>query len=216
MKNRILKAVLSFSLAIVMLFTIMPIASAQSVENSDDIIATVTLFCRPQKLIHGHGWIYVENLSDSTLKVGHYDLPPGEGVSIGTFANSREDGWGVYYNIESYCAATYGLSGSTTLTEELTASEFETLSKNIHDYLNTWNHLANCIFFAFSTWNSVSDKKFIPVLFPIFAKLQMKFYDCQTDTPEMMPVTADRVYRQKNTGDQAYLVPVSEGSLGPM
>lgn len=213
-----MKKLTALFVALVIVFSTLTVAFAQSEAPSADeeIIATVTLFCRPQKVIHGHGWIYVENLSESTLQVGHYELPPGEGVSIGTFANSRVDGWGVYYNLESYCNAEYGLEDCTTLTEELTAEEFETLSDNIYNYLNTWNHLFNCVYFAFTTWNSVSDKKFIPVLFPIFAELQMKFYDYQTDEVDMMPVTAERVYRQKNTGDKAYLVPVSEGSLGPM
>lgn len=218
MKISLFKRILSIVVAIVTVFTMTTVAFAKTDSKSadDEIVATITLFCRPNMIIHGHGWIYVENLSKSTLKVGHYELSPSDGVSIGTFANSREDGWGIYYNIEAYSATTYGLDGCTTLTEELTVSELTTLSNKIYNYTNTWNHFINCMYFAFTMWNSVSDITFIPVIFPIFGQLQMLFYDYKTDEPEMKPVTAEQVYRQKGTGDKAYLVQASEGSLDPL
>ena len=218
MNKTFFKRIFSIIIAIITVLTMTTVAFAQTDTHAsdDEIVATITLFCRPNMILHGHGWIYVESLSDSTIELGHYDLLPGDGVSIGTFANSREDGWGIYYNIESYSATTYGMDGCTTITEELTENEVETLSNKIYNYTNTWNHFINCMYFAFTMWNSVSDITFIPVVFPIFGQLQMLFYDYQTDEPDMKPVTADQVYRQKGTGDKAYLVPASEGSLDPL
>lgn len=212
-----IKRLVAIVLAFVMIFAVSNIAFAKTQEEAQEqIVATITVCCKPENLLWGHVWIYVENLTQATMKIGHYSLPAGKGVSIGTFAISRDDGWGIYYNVESYSATAYGLDGYTTLTEELTMSEVQTLSEEVYSYVNTWNHFTNCAYFAFKMWNSVSDIFLVPVIFPIFGQLQMLLYDYETGEPKMQNVTADRVYRQIGTGDSAYLVPVSEGSLDPL
>lgn len=53
-------------------------------------------------VVAGHTYIYVKNLTDKPLRVGLYDVPAGEGVSIGSLSVSVSDGWGLYYNLEAH------------------------------------------------------------------------------------------------------------------
>lgn len=211
MKKMFSKRFVAVLLSVMMLLALCPLG-AGAADNSSTV-ATVSYFCCVKA--PGHCWIYVENLSDKAMKIGAYQLQPGEGVSIGTFGTTRYDGYGIYYNIESYCQTKYGMNNYRTLTEELTQSEFDTLHNGIKNYNNSWNIFKNCVAFATRMWNLVSDKKLSNLLFPAFSSLQMSFKrGCQTNNPVQCPVDADKVYRQKGNGDSAYLVNVSDASLG--
>ncbi len=210
MKKTFLKRFLSAALAMIMLFVMSPAISAAS--DKDETVATVTIFCCVK--MPGHCWIYVENLSDEAMQIGAYRLEAGEGVSVGSFGTTRYDGHGIYYNVEAYCQTTYGINNYRTLTEKLNREEVETLSNGIKSYNNNWNIFRNCVTFATKMWNLISDNKLSNLIIPAFTNLQMTFKGAQKNTPVQNPVAAEKVYRQKGNGDSAYLVNVSDKSLG--
>ena len=82
--------------------------------QDNDVVANLYVFYDKSD-IHGfgHTWIYVENLTNQELKVGIYPLPAYEGVSVGTLP--EYDGWGLYYNIEAYQQAIYGMEGQVSM-----------------------------------------------------------------------------------------------------
>lgn len=161
----------------------------------------------------GHIWIYIENVSDKEIKVGLYDLPAGEGVSVGTFGLTRSNGFGVYYNIEAYTGNLYGMEDSFSIRVEMNEEKMQKISKKILR-ANWWDPIVvNCAFFAITSWNKAGGKFMFPwVVFPVFARTQMKRRD-YTENLEMFDPGRERVYKQKGFGENARLIPVKDGSV---
>ena len=159
----------------------------------------------------GHSWIYIESTFDGEIPVGCYTMKPFGSVSVGTFLFSRADGMGVYYNVERYCANEYGLKGQVWLGEDITKDDIETISREIKNW-NYWDPYFNCTFFASKVWNSVSDKFMMPLMFPIFTKAQTKIQGGNSDVI-MQNVEREDCYKQKKSGDKAYIVTVSDRTL---
>ena len=183
---------------------------AQSKESrplqDNDVVADIYVFYDKSD-IHGagHTWIYVENLTDQNLKVGAYTLPPNEGVSVGTLP--EYDGWGLYYNIESYQQGIYGMEDQLSMKDEITLRELRRVSNFIVSYPNFWDPiLFNCMLFAFLAWDMGSLKILLPLIFPIIGKIQMLIYPHETGVL-MKPVTKDKVYRQIGMFGWAKLMP---------
>ena len=214
--NTNLKKLLSLVLAAVMLFSAACVTayadgSLTEQEDENEIVATVSICsCIYFFPISGHTWIYVENLSDRVQRVGLYDLPVGQGVSIGSFSFSVADGWGVYYNIEAFREnRDNNSSNHWTKTKELTQSELDSLSNNIANYVNYWDFYFNCAFFAFSIWNSVSGDFLIPLVIPAISQLEVILAGGKKGVLEMYEPTEDQIFRQRGSGGSAYLEPVS-------
>lgn len=180
--------------------------------EESDTVAKLSVVIRNKGLV-GHVWLYIENLTDKPIDVGLLTVQPNEGVSVGLLSFSRADGWGIYYNIETYCCNNISADGCTWLTEELDLSELESVSKQIGSYTNYWDPFFNCVFFAFKIWNTVSDKTLIPLVFPILGTAQMRIKGAESGNVEMFCPNADNVFRQRGTGKNARLEPVSEKSL---
>lgn len=159
----------------------------------------------------GHSWIYIESTFDGEIPVGCYTMKPFGSVSVGTFLFSRADGMGVYYNVERYCANEYGLKGQVWLGEDITKDDIETISREIKNW-NYWDLYFNCTFFASKVWNSVSNKFMMPLMFPIFTKAQTKIQGGNSDVI-MQNVEREDCYKQKKSGDKAYIVTVSDRTL---
>lgn len=187
----------------------------ESVISEDDIVATVSVCsCIYFWPISGHTWIYVHNLSDEPIKVGLYEVPVGQGVSVGAFSFSVYDGWGLYYNLEAYRENRDNNSDDHwTITKELTAGELEDLSNDIANYTNYWDFYFNCAFFAFSIWNSASGDLLVPLVIPAISQFEIIIDGGKKGELEMYYPTADQVYRQRLSGDKAYLEPVSQTTL---
>ena len=218
--NTNLKKLLSLVLAAVMLFSAACVTayadgSLTEQEDENEIVATVSICsCIYFFPISGHTWIYVENLSDRVQRVGLYDLPVGQGVSIGSFSFSVADGWGVYYNIEAFREnRDNNSSNHWTKTKELTQSELDSLSNNIANYVNYWDFYFNCAFFAFSIWNSVSGDFLIPPVIPAISQLEVILAGGKKGVLEMYEPTEDQVFRQRGSGSSAYLEPVSDWTI---
>lgn len=148
--------------------------ATRSETDSDEIVATVSLLsCMYLFPISGHTWIYVENLSDKKQTVGLYDVPVGQGVSIGSFAFTASDGWGIYYNLEAYRENRDDNMGNHwSVTKSLTQSELDDLSAEIANYINYWDFYFNCAFFSFSIWNDASGSFLIPLVIPQYHSLR--------------------------------------------
>ncbi len=184
-------------------------------EKSGDgtrIVANLSVVTRVKGF--GHAWVYVENLTDEPLQVGHYMLPPNEGVSVGLFSFTCDDGIGIYYNVESYCCNVHGGDGLVSITTDLDEGEMEKFSDKLRDYPNHWDPFFNCMYFAFSMWNSVSSRKVIPLVIPAFGQLQLRILGGKSDNLDMYCPRPEQVLRLKGgLGKEKVLVPVSASSI---
>lgn len=158
-----------------------------------------------------HVWIYIENISSQTLKVGAYDLPAGEGVSMGTWALAVADGWGVYYNVEAYACADKNRNADDyySLTKTLDAQELEKVSKEVSRF-NWWDPIFNCTVFAYRVWNAAGGKWLLPVPLPWVTVIEMAVYGAKIGELEMYAPEEARVYRQRGWGDNARLEETSK------
>ena len=113
-------------LVLVMMFAIVPFSvSAADGEN----IATMWICAeKSDKTGIWHIFLYFENLTDSTIKVGKYDLAAYDTVSVGCFGTEGPNGAGVYYNLESDLTHYGSLVARST---DLDADELDAVSKKI-------------------------------------------------------------------------------------
>ncbi len=184
--------------------------------KDDDVVARASLFAAMYVFpVSGHTWIYVENLTDEPMTVGIYEVPAGQGVSVGVFSFSVNDGWGIYYNLEAYREnRNDNIDGCRSITRDMTRSELEKLSDTIKNYPNIWDiFIFNCTFFAFSVWNKNSDNFFIPMMIPALAMLEVIIVGAPKGVTPMYYPTKDQVFKQRGKGDSAYLEPCGEKTL---
>lgn len=191
-------------------------SKATAAKSPDTIVARASLFAAMYFFpVSGHTWIYVENLTDEPITVGIYEVPAGQGVSVGVFSFSVNDGWGIYYNLEAYREnRNNNISDCRSITKHMTRSELEKLSNTIKNYPNMWDiFIFNCTYFAFSVWNKNSDNFFIPMMIPALAMLEVIIVGAPKGVTQMYYPTKDQVFKQRGTGDNAYLEPCGEKTL---
>ncbi len=191
-------------------------SKATAAKSPDTIVARASLFAAMYFFpVSGHTWIYVENLTDEPITVGIYEVPAGQGVSVGVFSFSVNDGWGIYYNLEAYREnRNNNISDCRSITKDMTRSELEKLSNTIKNYPNMWDiFIFNCTYFAFSVWNKNSDNFFIPMMIPALAMLEVIIVGAPKGVTQMYYPTKDQVFKQRGTGDNAYLEPCGEKTL---
>lgn len=184
--------------------------------DENKIVAKASLFMAMYVFpVSAHSWIYVENLSDEPITVGIYEVPAGQGVSVGTFSFSVRDGWGIYYNLEAYRENLKDrIDKCWSITKDMTAEELEKLSRSIKNYPNMWDiFIFNCTFFSFSIWNSNTNYFFLPFMIPAIPLLEMMIMGAKKgETPMYFPTT-DQLYRQRGTGNSAYLEHASDDTI---
>lgn len=160
----------------------------------------------------GHSWIYIESTFDGEMPVGCYTVKPFGSVSVGTFLMTRRDGGGVYYNVERYSATEFGLRSANWLGMDITKDQLLQVSEQIRGW-NYWDLYFNCTFFASKVWNSVSNKFFMPMMFPVFTKAQANTHGGNKSV-NMQPLNdPEDCYKQRKRGDNATIDVVSSGSL---
>ena len=160
----------------------------------------------------GHVWVYIENLSDETLRVGAYDLPAGQGVSLGNFGLTRADGNGTYYNVEAYVGAHITNSGTSSLRTDLNRSELNKVSSAIVRS-NVWLPLgANCTDFALRVWNAGGGTYIMPLIFPMLIQMQIQMHGNRGGV-DMYAPARDQVYKQQGSGSGATLKVCSDGTV---
>lgn len=160
----------------------------------------------------GHSWIYIESTFDGEMPVGCYTVAPFGSVSVGTFLMTRRDGMGVYYNVERYSATKFGLRSANWLGMDITKDQLLKVNKEIKGW-NYWDLYFNCTFFASKVWNSVSDKFFMPMMFPVFTKAQAKTKGGNKNVAMQPHDNPEDCFKQRGSGDGAKLETVSSGSL---
>ncbi len=218
MKNLFKKSI-SLLLVVVMLFSFAQVGFASELNKEakakdNEIVATLSLMsCMYFFPVSGHTWLYVENLSDKPIQVGLYTVPVGEGVSIGSFAFTSRDGWGLYYNLEAYREyMNNNYADHWSKTKPLTRQELEKVSNDIKDYLNYWDFYFNCAYFSFSIWNANTDDFLIPPVIPALAQMEVRIAGAKKGVMKMYAPRRDQVFRQKGSKDKAYLVPAPESA----
>lgn len=224
------KRFFAFILAVIMLMSVSTVSFAAE-ESFDETVAEETLTeenipeedltekvatvsvcsCIYVWPISGHTWIYVHNYSGEPIQVGLYEVPAGQGVSVGSFSFSVRDGWGLYYNLEAYRENRDDNSANHwTITKELNADELEILSSSLKDYPNYWGFAANCATFAFSIWNSVTGDHFFSLLIPAISQFMVRVGGGEKGVMEMYYPTREQIFRQVGSGGEACLEPVSD------
>ena len=186
--------------------------TSEEITDGNESVATISL-CTAIYVwpISGHTWIYVHNNSDEPIKVGHYEVPVGEGVSVGVFSFSVSDGWGLYYNVEAYKENTKNRSHKVwSISEDINAQQVEELSDKLINYPNYWGFGGNCATFAFTIWDSVTGDFYFSLLIPAITQIMMIIGGAKRGVLEMYCPPRDHVYRQKGWGENAHLVVASD------
>lgn len=182
-----------------------------SAEKSENVATLSLCTCIYVWPISGHTWIYVHNNSDEPIQVGHYEVPVGQGVSVGVFSFSVNDGWGIYYNIEAYKENTKNrMDNVWSKSTELDADELNTLHNRLLSYPNYWGFGGNCATFAFSMWNSVTHEGYFSLLIPAITQFMLMVSGAKKGELEMYCPSRDNVYRLKGSGDNAHLERASD------
>ena len=207
--KRIFKSAASLMLVLAIIFSI----AAPSFAANDPIVARMYVITYLEGTSWtDHAFVYFENLSKQTLRVGLYDLPVGQGVSVGCYAASRADGYGIYYNVEAHCANKYGQSGWMSISKDLTKDELNKATNAIINARNGWDFVFNCMYFAFQVWNKTTGDNLVSLIFPVFGQIQLKMRGGRSG-PKMYFAREDQVFRQRGKGSSAYLTGVSRGTL---
>ena len=166
----------------------------------------VTMYiCATANSLTGHVWLYFVNNSNVPVKVGYVDLTPGAGISVGSLRNSRKDGGGTYYNGEAMMAEKDGKLESLkdhtySLKMSLTKEQLETVNEKIKSKNAYEMIFYNCGVFATSVWNSVSDKKVVHIVLPIFTILNMTILGAKKGELLMQNPTESEIFKQTDSG----------------
>lgn len=176
--------------------TLLLLALPSFAADGDEIVARVSIASYLKNAFStGHSWLYIENLTDRTLTVGVYELEPGEAVSVGTFRYTRKEGRGIYYNVERYCVNKFGASARYSLSETVTASELNSISRKINSYSGKWTPVKNCAYFAANVWNSISRIHLVSGSTPACLRTSIKLHGGKRGIA-MSDVAAENVYKQ--------------------
>ena len=176
----------------------------EPVPTLDDYEYVVTMYiCATANSLTGHIWLYFENLTECDVPIGYTMLAPHKGMSVGSLRNTRKDGGGTYYNGEAMMASLKGKLDKVrdhtyTLKMDLTLDQLNTVngkikSKNAYEMI-----FYNCGVFATSVWNSVSSKKVVHIVLPIFTILNMSILGAKRG--ELRMQDPDVAYKQTDDG----------------
>ena len=178
---------------------------AQPPKPADTPVAEISLCTKASGFpAFFHVWIYIHNISDETIRVGAYDLPAGEGVSVGTWALAVFDGWGVYYNVEAYAGRDRDESDYYALTKTLNKSQMEKVSEEVSRF-NWWDPIFNCTVFCYRVWNVAGGKWLLPIPLPWITHIQTLIYGARIGAVKMFVPEENEVYRQRGWGKNARL-----------
>lgn len=175
-------------LALIMLFAAIPFSASAA----DEEVARMWI-CSQTSKNSGvkHIFLYFENLTDETIKVGRYKLAAYDTVSVGCFGTEGPRGGGVYYNLESELDHYNKLIGLST---ELDEGELEDVTDAIKDH-NRWDPIFNCYYFAARGWNAGADKNIPFMIFPAFARFFIQMQGGKSNPFDIFAETKP-VYKQ--------------------
>lgn len=171
-------------------------------EEEPEVIDVTMYICATAKSLTGHVWLYFVNNSNVPVFVGHVEIQPGQEMSVGSLRNSRKSGGGTYYNGEAMMAARDGkldslCSSTTSLKMSLDKDQLEKVSNKIKS-MNYYEMIfCNCGVFATQVWNSVSDKKVVHIVLPMFTILNMDILGAEKGVVRMKDPEEVGAYKQK-------------------
>ncbi len=214
--KHLFKKAAAFVLIFVFMFSLSPAVKADASENlsksGDTVVGKIYLCSRWSSITTtGHLWVYIYNTSEETLRVGLYDLAPNEGVSLATFGFTRSDGFGIYYNMETFRNDKYCDSSCISLSDDLTKEELDAVTAKLL-VSNKWNPIINCVYFACSIWNIAADKRIVPFFYPPVVRLQISAAGGK-ETCQMNYQPPEKAFKQRGSGSSSYLENVSQASL---
>ncbi|MBQ5824494.1 MAG: hypothetical protein IIW48_06760 [Clostridia bacterium] len=181
-------------------------------ESEDDVVGIIYLCSRWSSITTtGHLWVYIHNTSDSPITVGLLEVAPGEGVSLATFGFTRSDGFGIYYNMETYRNDKYCDESCISLSDNLTRGELEKITSKLL-ISNQWNPIINCVFFACSIWNIAGDRYIMPCTYPPVTRLFIKMAGGE-EVCQMNYQPPENTFKQRGFGKNSYLDSLSQKSL---
>lgn len=181
-------------------------------QSENDVVGTIYLCSRWSSVTTtGHLWVYIHNTSDSPITVGLLEVAPGEGVSLATFGFTRSDGFGIYYNMETYRNDKYCDESCISLSDNLTRGELEKITSKLL-VSNQWNPIINCVFFACSIWNIAGDKYIMPFTYPPVTRLFIKIAGGE-EVCQMVYQPPENTFKQRGFGKDSYLDSLSQKSL---
>lgn len=108
---------------------------------------------------------------------------------------TRKEGRGIYYNVERYCVNKFGASARYSLSETVTASELNGISRKINSYSGKWTPVKNCEYFAANVWNSISKIHLVSGSTPSCLRTSIKLHGGKRGIA-MSNVAAENVYKQ--------------------
>lgn len=209
------KAVASILAFLMVLAVCVPAFADTAADTSNEAVAELYV-CSSMSIpvIAGHTYIYVKNLTYEPLRVGLYDVPVGEGVSIGTLSVSVHDGWGIYYNLEAHRENRDNhLSDVWSKSTLLDREALDTLNGKLNGYLNYWDAFFNCAYFAYSMWNGTTGDFVMPFVLPIMSHIAMQLSGGEKGKMEMFVPEREQIFRQEGSGADARLVPASAKTI---
>ena len=174
------KRIISMLLAISIILAASVISSAADTYEpkknllGKEIVANVYILYSTANTFFPHIWIYVENISNKSLTIGHYTLPKGEAVSMGCWSD-RGDGNGVHYNLERYYCNEDTYFNNVYLKTTATESQLKAASRCCSAF-NFWTWSFNCTLFATMFWNCCSVKILPYLFFPALDGALMRLY----------------------------------------
>lgn len=182
--------------------------NTETEEKDPNQIVAKMYICATANSLTGHVWLYFTNLTDEELEIGQAKLAPYDSMSVGALRNTRHDGGGIYYNGEAYMARNdpdKKCRHTTSLEMELTREQLCSVTEKIKTKksLNSYNLIFwNCGAFATEIWNSVSDKKVVHIVLPIFTILNMNILGAQKGVVKMdCCKNISKVFKHKNDGE---------------
>ncbi len=180
--------------------------------DDEDIVGKIYLCSRWSSITTtGHLWVYIHNTSAVPITVGLLEVAPDEGVSLATFGFTRSDGFGIYYNMETYRNDKYCDESCISISDDLTKEELEKINKKLLNS-NQWNPIINCVFFACSIWNTGGNRFIIPFTYPPVTRLFIKMAGGK-EICQMVYQPPENTFKQRGFGSNSYLDHLSQKSL---
>ena len=217
MKN--FKRVLAVMLALVMVMSIGLVglvssnAASATADEDEPIVARMYLGHKPRNNnTSGHTWIYIENLTNGTLRIGACDLPKGLGVSIGTYGTTVADGKGLYYNVEAWRYRNVDPSTYVHLSKDLTQAQLDKVNNKIVNS-NHWSYIFNCAYTSIKIWNTIPGQTVIYLFFPPLTHWQITMNPNHGNGFPMTKPTLQQIFKQIDNQDGTVTTKVTDPSV---
>lgn len=201
------KRIIALLLAIVMVFsTFCTVAFADNNQPTDEPVAELYLCSLWNAGLQvPHVFVYFKNLTGNTIRIGAYDCPAYDEVSIGTFGMTVGDMPGIYYNLERARNKDIVPNNFICCKTTVTASQLSSITSYICSF-NFWDPVFfNCCYFAISVWNLGGSMPLFPiVMLPWIARFEILLAG-KAAPFALKGASTSEIYKQTGIGSGATL-----------